>query len=59
MIKFTTILKEYSNAIIDKVTTRWKDEDNVDKELALKLINTFDQKKRALPSRLDVLVLPD
>lgn len=60
MIKFTTILKEYSNAIIDKVTKRWEAEDsNVTKHLAKQLINLFDQKRDSLRSKLPILVLPD
>jgi len=60
MIKFTTILKEYSDAIVKTVTTRWKNEDNnVNDRLALQLINLFDQKKQSLPGKLDILVLPN
>jgi len=60
MIRFTTILKEYSDAVIKTVTTRWKSEDpNVTDDLALQLINLFDQKKQSLSSKLEILVLPD
>jgi hypothetical protein len=60
MIKFTTILKEYSDAVVKNVTARWMNEDsNVTPDLALKLIDLFDQKKQSLPSKLAILVLPD
>ena len=60
MIRFTTILKEYSDAVVKTVTSRWKSEDpNITDDLALQLINLFDQKKQSLSSKLAILVLPD
>jgi len=60
MIRFTTILKEYSDAVVKNVTARWKNEDpNITDDLALKLIDLFDQKQKSLPSKLEILVLPN
>jgi len=63
MIKLTHILEnilfEYSQAQIDKTIKRWENEPNFDKNVALNLIKTFDNKKSGLSSKLDLVVLPD
>jgi hypothetical protein len=62
-MKLSSLLKnlllEYSQGQIDKTIRRWENSPGFDKNVALNLIKTFDEKKGGLSNKLDIVVLPD